>query len=76
MKVSGFSICRNAVKFDYPIVEAIRSALPVVDEFVVNVGQSNDGTVGVDPIHWFGKGSNRRKRVGRFDEERRAPVFA
>ena len=45
MKVSGFSICRNAVKFDYPIVEAIRSALPVVDEFVVNVGQSNDGTV-------------------------------
>ena len=45
MKVSGFSICRNAVKFDYPIVEAIRSALPVIDEFVVNVGQSNDGTV-------------------------------
>jgi len=45
MKVSGFSICRNAVKFDYPIVEAIRSALPVVDEFVVNVGQSNDGTL-------------------------------
>ena len=45
MKVGGFSICRNAVKFDYPIVEAIRSALPVVDEFVVNVGQSNDGTV-------------------------------
>jgi hypothetical protein len=39
MKISGFSICRNAVKFDYPIVEAIRSALPIVDEFVVNVGQ-------------------------------------
>ncbi|WP_447979707.1 hypothetical protein [Candidatus Nitrospira bockiana] len=45
MKVSGFSICRNAVKFDYPIVEAIRSALPVVDEFIVNVGQSEDGTL-------------------------------
>ncbi|MGH7229128.1 MAG: hypothetical protein ACREIH_07915 [Nitrospiraceae bacterium] len=44
MKVSGFSICRNAVKFDYPIVEVIRSALPIVDEFVVNVGQSDDGT--------------------------------
>ncbi len=44
MKVSGFSICRNAVKFDYPIVEAIRSALPIVDEFIVNVGQSDDGT--------------------------------
>ncbi|MBI5854667.1 MAG: hypothetical protein HZB35_05440 [Nitrospirae bacterium] len=45
MKVSGFSICRNAVKFDYPIVEVITSALPLVDEFVVNVGQSDDGTV-------------------------------
>ena len=44
MKLSGFTICRNAVKFDYPIVEAIRSALPIVDEFVVNVGQSDDGT--------------------------------
>lgn len=47
MKVSGFSICRNAVKFDYPIIEAIGSALPVVDEFVVNVGQSDDGTLEV-----------------------------
>jgi len=45
MKVSGFSICRNAVKFDYPIVEAIHSALPIVDEFIVNVGQSDDGTL-------------------------------
>ena len=45
MKVSGFSICRNAVKFDYPIVEVIRSALPIVDEFVVNVGHSDDGTL-------------------------------
>jgi glycosyltransferase involved in cell wall biosynthesis len=45
MKVSGFTICRNAVKFDYPIVEVIHSALPIVDEFVVNVGQSNDGTL-------------------------------
>jgi hypothetical protein len=45
MKVSGFSICRNAVKFDYPIVEAIQSALPIVDEFVVNVGRSDDGTL-------------------------------
>jgi hypothetical protein len=45
MKVSGFTICRNAVQFDYPVVEAIRSALPIVDEFVVNVGQSADGTM-------------------------------
>lgn len=45
MRVSGFSICRNGVKFDFPIVETIRSALPIVDEFVVNVGQSDDGTL-------------------------------
>jgi glycosyltransferase involved in cell wall biosynthesis len=45
MKVSAFSICRNAVKFDYPIVEVIKSGLPLVDEFVVNVGQSDDGTL-------------------------------
>ncbi|MER3423748.1 MAG: hypothetical protein C4293_11490 [Nitrospiraceae bacterium] len=45
MKVSGFTICRNAVKFDFPIVEAISSALPIVDEFIVNVGQSDDGTL-------------------------------
>ncbi len=45
MKLSGFSICRNGVKFDYPFVEAIRSALPIVDEFIVNVGQSDDGTL-------------------------------
>jgi glycosyltransferase involved in cell wall biosynthesis len=45
MKVSAFTICRNAVRFDYPIVEVIRSGLPLVDEFVVNVGQSDDGTL-------------------------------
>ena len=45
MKISAFTICRNAVQFDYPIVEVIRSALPLVDEIVVNVGQSADGTL-------------------------------
>ncbi len=45
MTLSGFSICRNGIKFDYPFDEAIRSALPIVDEFIVNVGQSEDGTL-------------------------------
>lgn len=44
MKISGFTFCRNAVKYDYPVVEAISSILPIVDEFVVNVGKSEDGT--------------------------------
>jgi hypothetical protein len=45
MKVSGFTFCRNAVKYDYPIVESIHSVLPVCDEFIVNVGRCGDGTL-------------------------------
>jgi len=45
MKVTGFSFIRNAIKYDYPIEEAIRSILPVCDDFVVAVGQSEDNTL-------------------------------
>ncbi len=45
MKVSGFSFIKNAVLFDYPIVEAIKSILPICDEFVIAVGDSDDGTL-------------------------------
>ncbi|MCL2326985.1 MAG: glycosyltransferase family 2 protein [Bacteroidetes bacterium] len=44
MKVSGFTFIRNAEKYDYPIVEAITSILPVCDEFIVCVGNSDDNT--------------------------------
>ncbi len=44
MFVSGFTIVRNAIKFDYPIVPAIESVLPLVDEMVVAVGNSEDQT--------------------------------
>lgn len=44
MKVSGFTIIRNAEKFDYPVKESILSVLPLVDEFVVSIGQSDDNT--------------------------------
>src|SRR6478735_2743781 len=44
MKVSGFSFIRNAIKYDYPIVEAITSILPLCDEFVVAFGNSDDET--------------------------------
>jgi glycosyltransferase involved in cell wall biosynthesis len=43
--VSGFSIVRNAVRFDYPVLESLRSLLPLVDELVVAVGRSDDGTL-------------------------------
>ena len=43
--ISGFTIVRNAVKLDFPVVESIRSVLPVCEEFVVNVGKSEDDTL-------------------------------
>jgi hypothetical protein len=44
MKVSGFTFIRNATKFDYPVVEAIKSILPICDDFYVAVGNSDDNT--------------------------------
>lgn len=45
MKVSGCTFIRNAVQYDFPIVEAVTSVLPIVDEFIVNVGRSDDATL-------------------------------
>ncbi len=45
MRVSGFTFVRDAVRLGYPILPAIRSILPLVDELVVNVGVSGDGTL-------------------------------
>ena len=45
MKVAGFTIVRNAIKYNYPIVEAIESVLPICDEFIIAVGNSDDGTL-------------------------------
>lgn len=45
MKIAGFTIIRNAIKFDYPVIEAIRSILPICDEFIVAVGNSEDDTL-------------------------------
>jgi len=44
MKVSGFSFIKNAISFGYPVVESIRSVLPLCDEFVIAAGDSTDGT--------------------------------
>jgi hypothetical protein len=45
VKVSGFTIVRNAIKLDFPVEASIRSILPVCDEVVVNVGRSEDATL-------------------------------
>ncbi|MFM2089951.1 MAG: hypothetical protein RLZZ127_440 [Planctomycetota bacterium] len=42
--VSGLTIIRNGIRLDYPFLEAIRAALPICDEFIVVVGDSDDGT--------------------------------
>jgi len=44
MRISGFTIVRNAVKFYFPVKESILSILPIVDEFVVALGEGDDET--------------------------------
>lgn len=44
MRVVGFTFIKNAVKYDFPIVEAIKSILPICDEVVVALGDSDDET--------------------------------
>ena len=52
MKISGFTFVRNAVKYDYPVVESINSILPIVNEFIVSVGNSEDNTLElIESIH-------------------------
>jgi hypothetical protein len=45
VRISGFTFVRDAVRLGYPVLPAIRSILPLVDELVVNVGVSSDGTL-------------------------------
>jgi hypothetical protein len=45
VKVSGFTIVRNAIKLDFPVEASIRSILPICDEVIVNVGRSEDETL-------------------------------
>ncbi|HOS47896.1 MAG TPA: glycosyltransferase family 2 protein [Bacteroidia bacterium] len=44
MFISGFTFVRNAVKYDYPVEASVRSMLPLVDELIVCLGNSDDTT--------------------------------
>jgi hypothetical protein len=44
MKITGVTIIKNAVKNDYPVVEAITSILPMVDEMIVSIDRGEDDT--------------------------------
>jgi hypothetical protein len=43
MLISGFTFVRNAEKYYFPIKESIESILPIVDEFVIALGESDEG---------------------------------
>jgi hypothetical protein len=45
MKVSAFTFIKNGQILGYPFVQSIKSILPIVDEFIVNVGDSEDETL-------------------------------
>ena len=45
MKVSAFTFIKNGEMLGYPFLESIQSILPIVDEFIVNVGESEDETL-------------------------------
>ena len=44
MKISGFTMVRNAEKYYFPIKASIKSILPIVDEFIVALGKGEDNT--------------------------------
>ncbi len=58
-KFSVYTIIKNAIKFDYPILQAIDSILPIADEVIINCGDSDDGTTGL--IHKAYDGSPKVK---------------
>ena len=45
MKVSAFTFIKNGQILGYPFLQSIQSVLPIVDEFVINVGKSEDDTL-------------------------------
>ena len=45
MKISGFTFIRNGTLLGYPFIESILSALPICDEFIIAVGDSEDDTL-------------------------------
>lgn len=42
--ISGFTYVRNGLTYGYPFSASIKSLLPLVDELIVVVGDSDDGT--------------------------------
>jgi glycosyltransferase involved in cell wall biosynthesis len=68
MRISGFSFGRNLIELDYPVVESVTSVLPLVDEFIFTLGDSNDATTEVvtaipsDKLRWIHSAWNDSRR--------------
>jgi hypothetical protein len=45
MKISAFTFIKNGQILGYPFLQSIQSILPLVDEFIINVGKSEDNTL-------------------------------
>jgi hypothetical protein len=45
MKVSAFTFVKNGQILGYPFIQSIKSILPIVDEFIINIGESEDSTL-------------------------------
>ena len=45
MKVSAFTFIKNGQLLGYPYIQSIKSVLPIVDEFIINVGFGEDNTL-------------------------------
>ena len=54
MKISGFSMGKNAHKLYYPMRHSVESILPLVDEFVVALGDSDEDDVTRSEIEAIG----------------------
>jgi len=45
IRVYGFGLIKNGVKFDYPFKESLRSMAPIVEKIYFNVGDCEDNTL-------------------------------
>jgi len=77
MKISGFTMVRNAEKYYFPVKESIQSVLPIVDEFIVALGDNDPGDHTREMIESIG--SDKVKIIDRvWDKEKfmNSEVFA
>ena len=47
MFISGFTFVRNAIVFGYPILESLKSLIPLCNEIIIAAGKSEDNTLGI-----------------------------